>query len=110
MEHLIKIFNQQIEAIDDALRVALASDEAWATSAQRLQTVIDIGPLAATWLLVSTLNFTLCPSAQALVAYAGLAPHPFQSGSSIHARPRIGHTGNARLRTIFYMGALSEPT
>lgn len=107
MEQLIATFTQHIETIDTELEIALAQDEAWAASAKRLQTVIGFGPLVAAWLLVSTLNFTLCSSARALTAYAGLAPHPFQSGSSVHGRPSIGHSGNARLRTIVYMATLS---
>jgi transposase len=32
---------------------------------------------------------------------------PRQSGSSVWHRPSIGHTGNGRLRTAFYMAPLS---
>jgi transposase len=32
---------------------------------------------------------------------------PRQSGSSVWYRPAIGHTGNSRLRTAFYMATLS---
>ena len=98
MEQLIEMLTQQIEQIDQELELTMQQDKQWAASAQRLQTIIGIGPLAAAWLLVSTLNFTLCNSAEALSAYAGLAPHPYQSGTSVHGRASIGHTGNARLR------------
>jgi Transposase IS116/IS110/IS902 family len=56
---------------------------------------------------VSTLNFTTCDTVEALTAYAGLAPMPRQSGTSVWHRPSIGHTGNGRLRTAFYMATLS---
>jgi transposase len=42
-----------------------------------------------------------------LTAYAGLAPHPYQSGISVHGRASIGHTGNAALRTAVYLATLS---
>jgi transposase len=32
---------------------------------------------------------------------------PRQSGASVWHRPSIGHTGNGRLRTAFYMATLS---
>lgn len=107
MEQLIQTLTQQIEQVDVELEVALAQDEAWAASAERLQTITGIGPLVAVWLLVTTLNFTLCESAEALTSYAGLAPRLFQSGSSVHGRARIGHTGNAHLRSMLYMASLS---
>ena len=39
--------------------------------------------------------------------YAGLAPIERSSGSSIRGRPQIGHSGNARLRTLLYMATLT---
>ena len=107
MEQLIETLTQQLVAVDAELEAALELDPSWAASAQRLQTITGIGPLVAAWLLVTTLNFTLCESAEALTAYAGLAPHAYQSGTSVHGRACIGHTGNARLRTILYLSTLS---
>ena len=45
-------------------------------------------------------------SAAQWVAYAGLDPRPFQSGSSIDKRPRISRVGSSYLRHILFMPAL----
>jgi transposase len=42
-----------------------------------------------------------------LVAHAGLDPRVYESGSSVHRRVRISKVGNARIRAILYMNALS---
>lgn len=42
-----------------------------------------------------------------IVAYAGLDPRVFQSGTSVDKTPRISKAGNARLRATLYMCALS---
>ena len=63
--------------------------------------------MTAAWTLVTTLNFTTCDSVESLTAYAGLAPMPRQSGSSVWHRPSIGHSGNGRLRTAYYMATLT---
>lgn len=42
-----------------------------------------------------------------LVAYAGLDPRVIESGDSVHKQVRISKVGNARLRAILYMNALS---
>ena len=107
IEQLIETLNTQIGDVDAELEVALALDTEWAASAERLQSIPGIGFLTAVWLLVTTLNFTVCKTADELTAYAGLAPHPFQLGTSVHGRPRIGHTGNSRLRTLLYLATLS---
>jgi transposase len=42
-----------------------------------------------------------------LAAYAGLAPLPYESGSSIRGRRQIGPGGQRRLRTVLYLATLS---
>ncbi len=88
--------------ISDVLRAS-----AWAESAVLLQTIHSVGALTPAWLLVLTLNFEQCPTAEATVAYAGLAPLPYESGRSVRGRARIGHGGNKRLRTTVYLATLN---
>jgi transposase len=80
---------------------------AWAESASLLTSITGIGMVTTAWLLVSTLNFTGCRSAEAAAAYAGLVPLARESGSSVRGRARIGHGGQARLRTALYMATLT---
>lgn len=107
MEELIDTLGQQITGLDAEVREALAADAAWAASAARLQSIKGVGLITAAWLLVTTLNFTICPTPEAAAAYAGLAPNPYESGASVRGRPHIGHTGNGRLRTALYLATLS---
>jgi len=107
MEHLLVIFETQLAEVEAEITAALRQDSAWAAAAQRLQSIIGVGWVTAAWTLVSTLNFTTCDTVEALTAYAGLAPMPRQSGTSVWYRPAIGHTGNSRLRTALYMATLS---
>ncbi len=107
----------QLEAVltDLERRIALLEREindvlqasAWAESAALLQTIQSVGPLTSAWLLVLTLNFEQCPTAEATVAYAGLAPLAYESGWSVRGRARIGHSGNKRLRTTVYLATLN---
>ncbi|WP_201372706.1 transposase [Ktedonobacter robiniae] len=107
MQFLIESLTEQMLEGEAELDEALSLDSLWTASAIRLQTIPGIGLLTAAWLLVTTLNFTLCNTVEELTAYAGLAPHPFQSGTSVHGRASIGHTGNAALRTAVYLATLS---
>lgn len=107
MEALIATLSEQIATVEAELAPALAQDAAWAAAAARLQTITGMGVLTTSWLLVTTVCFTSCPTPEAATAYAGLAPNERSSGTSVHQRPRIGHTGNARLRTALYLATLS---
>jgi transposase len=107
MESLLAIFQSQIDEVELEITAVLNQDTAWAAAAARLQSIKGVGWVTAAWTLVTTLNFTTCDTVDALTAYAGLAPMPRQSGSSVWHRPSIGHSGNGRLRTAFYMATLT---
>ncbi len=68
MGDLIRTFNRQIAAIERELTTALQHDEAWAAAAARLQTIPGVGLITTGWLLVATLNFSLCDSPEAAAA------------------------------------------
>jgi len=107
MESLITTLSAQIAEVDAEIGPVLQQDVAWAKAAALLQSITGIGLLTAAWLVVTTLNFTVCATADAAAAYAGLAPYVGDSGTSVRKHPRIGHTGNRRLRTALYMATLS---
>jgi transposase len=86
---------------------AVLADSAWSASATLLLGIPGIGLLTSAWLLVSTVNFTLCPTPEAAVNYAGLAPQAYTSGKSVWRRPQIGHSGHSRLRTALYLATLT---
>jgi transposase len=99
MENLLSTLQSQIDEVEAEIAVALTQDVVWAAAAERLQSIKGVGWVTATWTLVTTLNFTSCDTVDSLTAYAGLAPMPRQSGSSVWHRPSIGPSGNGRLRT-----------
>jgi transposase len=72
IEDVIAELDTQIGELDAAI-VQVLRDGAWAASAELMQTIIGIGPLTTAWVLVLTINFTLCPNAD------GGCPH-LQSG------------------------------
>jgi transposase len=97
---------KRIATLEDELTTVLR-DGAWAESAALLGSISGIGLVTTAWLLVGTLNFTACRSAEAAAAYAGLVPLARESGTSVRGRRQSGHAGNARLRTALYMATLS---
>ena len=104
---LIADLTRQIAAVERELAAVIARDHAWATSIVRLQTIPGVGVVTAAWLVAATANFTGCPTVEAATAYVGLAPHPWQSGSSVRGRGHVGHQGHARLRQALYIAAVS---
>jgi transposase len=106
-QDLVVTIDEQLAAVEAELTTLVAADSAWAASVRLLQTIPGVGLITAAWGVVATLNFTSCPDAERATAYAGLAPQPRQSGTSVRGRAAIGRTGDARLRTALYMASLT---
>jgi transposase len=106
LEAVIAECDKRIATLEAELTHVL-HDGAWAVSASLLGSINGIGLVTTAWLLVGTLNFRGCRSAEAAAAYAGLVPLAHESGSSVRHRAQIGQAGNARLRTALYMATLS---
>lgn len=104
---LIETLTTQIDDIEAEVATVIEQDPEWAASIQRLLTIKGVGLWTAAWLMVTTLNFTTCASPAALTAYAGLAPQPYQSGTSVRGRGQLSRHSVGRLRTALYMATLS---
>ena len=106
LDELIADLDQRLARLEDELAEVLANG-AWAASAALLTRIPGIGLVTAAWLLVSTLNFSLCATPEQAAAYAGLVPLQRESGTSVRGRAQLGHGGNGRLRTALYVASLS---
>jgi transposase len=106
IEQVVAELDKQIAALDAAI-VQVLRDGAWAASAELMQTIRGIGPLTTAWVLVLTVNWELCPTAEAATNYAGLSPLERESGTSVRRRSHLGRGGNARLRTAFYRATIN---
>jgi transposase len=58
--------------------------------------------------MVATLNFTTCQTVEQLVAFAGLAPYPRQSGTTLNPTRGVGRGGHVRLPSALYMAAIAS--
>ena len=106
LDAVIAELDTRIATLDTELALVLR-DGAWAESADLLASITGIGLITTAWLLVATLNFTACASAEGAATYAGLVPLSHQSGTSVRGRAQTGHGGHARLRTALYMATLT---
>ena len=106
LDGVIADLDQRLASLEDEIAAVLA-DGAWAASAALLHTIPGLGLVTIAWLLVSTLNFSLCATPEQAAAYAGLVPLQRESGTSVRGRAQLGHGGNGRLRTALYLATLS---
>jgi transposase len=106
LQRHIATLTRHIQALEREIHALLLTDHAWAAHVRRLRAVKGLGLLTIAWLLVATQAFARCASPEQAAAFAGLAPHPRESGQW-RGKRSVGGGGHAALRKALYMAALS---
>jgi transposase len=104
-QDLIKVLNEKIKAIEQAIERLLTSDPETRQTYRLITTVKGIGPLTATYLIVYTRNFTRFEHWRKFACYAGIAPFPHTSGTSIKGKTRVSHLANKHIKSLLFLCA-----
>jgi transposase len=94
-----------LEAIEREMRAHVKAHHELQECVAHVQSIPGVGFLTAAT-IVAYLPVERLRNKKAASAYAGLSPREWQSGTSVHGKPRICKTGNADLREALYMPAL----
>jgi transposase len=100
----MKTLDAAIAAVEKQLQSVAKAHRTVFRQVQKLTAVKGIGVLTALE-IIAKLPVERLRDAKAAAAYVGLTPRERQSGTSIHAQPRICKTGNGGLRRALYMPA-----
>jgi transposase len=110
LERVIGALQDELAAIEQAIKQQLRSHAELQAQAKRLRTVPGIGAKNVLWVLVLLYRWhTLTEGrgeSRALVAYCGLDPQPYQSGTSVHKRATLSRQGNRNMRRRVFLSAL----
>lgn len=96
--------NQDIKQLKLQIHNLLTRESEWARVADYLLSIPGIATISAAWLLVATHCFVRCDTPEQAASFAGLAPHPHDSGNKSGYRS-IGGTGHKALRNTLYMAS-----
>jgi len=104
--HVAQI-DKRIKQIETAAVRVVESDAGLKAQFEILRRIPGVGRRSAIQLLTELAVLDPTMTIKQLVAYAGLDPRSYESGTSVEKPVRISKMGNARLRAILYMNALS---
>jgi len=104
--HIAQI-EKRIAYIEASAMKVVRSDGDLVEQYEILMGIPGVGRRSAILLLGELAVLDATMSVKQIVAYAGLDPRRYESGTSVEKAPRISKKGNARLRATLYMNALS---
>jgi len=105
MEVPIKAVEKAITLIETEMLNVIKTDLQLLKQFMLLQSVPGIGKIVAISLIITTKGFTKLTNPRKLACYIGVAPFPYQSGSSINYRNRISKLGDLRLKALINLSA-----
>ena len=104
--HLAQL-SKRIERMEASAMAVIKADPSLLEMYGILVKIRGVGRRSAILLLTELAVLDPTMTVKQIVAYAGLDPRRYESGTSVEKATRISKTGNARLRAILYMNALS---
>jgi transposase len=104
-EHVVYL-DQEIKKLKKEITTHIKNDPNLKAKRDLLSSIPGIGEATIAAILAELTLFERCDRVQKVVAYIGLAPKEFTSGSSIKGKPRLCKMGNARMRKALYMPSL----
>ncbi len=104
---MLAALDQEIAQVEQLLKDHIQQHPDLKAQHDLLCSIPGIGDKTATTLLAECGNLAGFTDARALAAYAGLTPKQHQSGTSVHAKPRLSKIGSDRLRKALYFPAIT---
>ena len=104
--HVAQI-EKRVNQIEKAAAVVIRGDAGLSEQFAILTKIPGIARRSAILLLTELAVLDPTMTVKQIVGHAGLDPREYESGSSVQKPPRISKLGNARLRAVLYMPALT---
>lgn len=105
---MIKTLSNQIKMITNTIEKTIKEQQTTKEVYDLVTSVKGIGPITAVIMIIYTENFTKFETWRKFASYSGVAPFPYQSGSSIKGKNKVSHLANKKIKTLLTMCAISS--
>ena len=102
---MIGELTKQIQVVETEIKAVIKADEDLLKNYRLLVSIKGIGFVIATFMIANTHNFKRFANARKYNCYAGLAPFPNQSGTSIRRSYKVSHLANKEAKTLLNRAA-----
>ncbi len=113
-DYVTKDIQKQIRQLDESIDQAekqvlgiIESESSLKKNFTLATSVKGIGLVIAAVMLVTTNNFTGFENGRKYACYAGIAPFPYDSGTSIKGKTQVSYLANKQIKTLLSNGANS---
>lgn len=106
-KQMIGQIKKHIGKLDQAIKALVAVTPELRADVALLQSIPGVGFIVAITILCEIGDLRRFLRSRQLSSFVGLSPRQIESGTSVRCRTRMAKKGNARVRSILYMSAMS---
>lgn len=103
---IITFLKKRIEHFDKLIEHIITEEPLMNNQFKLITSIPGIGLQIAANIIAYTQAFHLFDCPRKFACYSGVAPFPYQSGSSIKGRTKVSHLANKKMKSILSLGAL----
>lgn len=102
----IDALKMDIQDVEDSIEATWKSDEETKRLMTLIQSVPCVGPVVALQILICTNEFKNIPTIKQFASYAGVAPFPYKSGTTVSKKTRVSKIANKKMKTLLHNSAV----
>lgn len=107
IEMQITDYQERIVRIEKQVVDLIKSDDSLYKNYKLAKSVVGVAFVIASYMLVTTNNFTSFDNGRQYSCYSGIAPFPNESGTSIKGKTKVNDLANKKIKAILSNGANS---
>lgn len=104
MKSIVSALTKEIDDIEEEMEQIIKGQVDMNESFELITSIVGIGPVITTELIIKTGNFKRLDTARKAASYAGICPFPNSSGK-MQGKSKVSPFGDKKLKTLLYMGA-----
>ena len=107
-ENMIKHMSKQVVRVEKELYKIILGNDNLKKMYDLIISIKGVGPQTALFLIAYTNGFTRFATWRKFASYCGIAPFPYQSGTSIWGRTKVNNLANKKIKSLLDLCAKSS--
>lgn len=106
-KRMINQINEELKNIEEQILRVFGEYQTLQRNYELLLSIKGIGKVLAIYMIVLTDNFTKFNDPRKFACYAGIAPFPYLSGTSVKGRTKLNPCANKRMKSLLNVASMS---
>lgn len=106
-KRMINQINDELQKVENKILGVFTEHQPLQKNYELLLSIKGIGKVVAIYFLVLTDNFTKFKDPRKFACYAGIAPFPYSSGTSVKGRTKLNACANKQMKSLLNIASMS---